>query len=140
MCIISKKEVERNGKGEGEAEVEIQVRRRGHIARRKDNRWTKRCTESQPRSGRRDRGRTERRWMGEFLYIASPQQGDLRLSGPPSGRGAGSGARTRDRMVPADLRADSQATVLPTPPGRWMDDIRKAAGPQWQRKAQDQRK
>ncbi|GFN84634.1 hypothetical protein PoB_001114000 [Plakobranchus ocellatus] len=52
----------------------------------------------------------------EFLYIASPQQGDLRLSGPPSGQGAGSGARTRDRRVPADLRADSQATVLPTPP------------------------
>ncbi|GFN93202.1 hypothetical protein PoB_001970800 [Plakobranchus ocellatus] len=47
---------------------------------------------------------------------ASPQQGDLRLSGPPSGQGAGSGARTRDRRVPADLRADSQATVLPTPP------------------------
>ncbi|GFO08484.1 hypothetical protein PoB_003498900 [Plakobranchus ocellatus] len=45
----------------------------------------------------------------------SPQQGDLRLSGPPSGQGAGSGARTRDRRVPADLRADSQATVLPTP-------------------------
>ncbi|GFO05315.1 hypothetical protein PoB_003182000 [Plakobranchus ocellatus] len=52
----------------------------------------------------------------EFLYIASPQQGDLRLSGPPSGQGAGSRARTRDRRVPADLRADSQATVLPTPP------------------------
>ncbi|GFO02148.1 hypothetical protein PoB_002865300 [Plakobranchus ocellatus] len=44
-----------------------------------------------------------------------PQQGDLRLSGPPSGQGAGIGARTRDRRVPADLRADSQATVLPTP-------------------------
>ncbi|GFO22065.1 circadian clock protein period [Plakobranchus ocellatus] len=50
-----------------------------------------------------------------LLYIASPQQGDLRLSGPPSGQGAGSGARTRDRRVPANLRADSQATVLPTP-------------------------
>ncbi|GFN99633.1 hypothetical protein PoB_002613900 [Plakobranchus ocellatus] len=50
-----------------------------------------------------------------FLYIASLQQGDLRLSGPPSGQGAGRGARTRDRRVPADLRADSQATVLPTP-------------------------
>ncbi|GFO05372.1 hypothetical protein PoB_003187700 [Plakobranchus ocellatus] len=47
--------------------------------------------------------------------LKSPQQGDLRLSGPPSGQGAGSGARTRDRRVPADLRADSQATVLPTP-------------------------
>ncbi|GFO29883.1 hypothetical protein PoB_005638800 [Plakobranchus ocellatus] len=50
-----------------------------------------------------------------FLMSASPQQGDLRLSGPPSGQGAGSGARTRDRRVPVDLRADSQATVLPTP-------------------------
>ncbi|GFO40486.1 hypothetical protein PoB_006699100 [Plakobranchus ocellatus] len=50
-----------------------------------------------------------------FLFIASPQQGDLKLSGPPSGHGAGSGARTRDRRVPADLRANSQATVLPTP-------------------------
>ncbi|GFO03121.1 hypothetical protein PoB_002962600 [Plakobranchus ocellatus] len=47
----------------------------------------------------------------EFLYIASRQQGDLRLSGPPSGQGAGSGARTRDRRVPADLRADSQARI-----------------------------
>ncbi|GFO26044.1 hypothetical protein PoB_005254900 [Plakobranchus ocellatus] len=53
-----------------------------------------------------------------FLYIASPQQGDLRLSGPPSGQGAGGGTRTRDRMVPADLRADSLATVPPTPPTR----------------------
>ncbi|GFO00862.1 hypothetical protein PoB_002736700 [Plakobranchus ocellatus] len=51
-----------------------------------------------------------------FLYIASPQQGDLRLSGPPSGQGAGGGARTSDRRVPADLRADSLATVPPTPP------------------------
>ncbi|GFN76458.1 Arginase [Plakobranchus ocellatus] len=47
---------------------------------------------------------------------ASPQQGDLRLLGPPSGRGADGGARTRDRRVPADLRADSQATVPPTLP------------------------
>ncbi|GFO30512.1 hypothetical protein PoB_005701700 [Plakobranchus ocellatus] len=46
----------------------------------------------------------------------SPQQGDLRLSGPPSGQGAGVGARTRGRRVPADLRADSLATVPPTPP------------------------
>ncbi|GFO50423.1 hypothetical protein PoB_007692800 [Plakobranchus ocellatus] len=53
-----------------------------------------------------------------FLYIASPQQGDLRLLGPPSGQGAGSGARTRNRRVPADLRADSLTTVSPTPPRR----------------------
>ncbi|GFN83551.1 hypothetical protein PoB_001005700 [Plakobranchus ocellatus] len=50
-----------------------------------------------------------------FLYKASPQQGDLRLSGPPSGQDAGGGARTRDRKVPADLRADLLATVPPTP-------------------------
>ncbi|GFN76272.1 hypothetical protein PoB_000277800 [Plakobranchus ocellatus] len=62
------------------------------------------------------------RGASEFLYIASPQQGDLRLSGPPSGQGAGSGARTRDRRVPADLKADSQATVLPTPPQRGATD------------------
>ncbi|GFN79260.1 hypothetical protein PoB_000576600 [Plakobranchus ocellatus] len=51
-----------------------------------------------------------------FLYATSPQQGDLRLLGPPSGRGADGGVRTRDRRVPADLRADSQAIVPPTPP------------------------
>ncbi|GFN92906.1 TBC1 domain family member 2b [Plakobranchus ocellatus] len=54
--------------------------------------------------------------MSGFLYIASPQKGDLRLLGPPSGRGADGGARIRDRRVPADLRADSQATVPSTPP------------------------
>ncbi|GFO36261.1 hypothetical protein PoB_006276600 [Plakobranchus ocellatus] len=43
------------------------------------------------------------------LYIASPQQGDIRLSGLPSGQGAGAGARTRDRM------AASLSTVPPTP-------------------------
>ncbi|GFO44481.1 hypothetical protein PoB_007098600 [Plakobranchus ocellatus] len=31
-----------------------------------------------------------------------------------SGQGAGGGARTRDRRVPADLRADSLTTVPPT--------------------------
>ncbi|GFN95841.1 hypothetical protein PoB_002234700 [Plakobranchus ocellatus] len=49
------------------------------------------------------------------LYKVCPQQGDLRLLGPLSGRGTDGGARTRDRKVPADLRADSQATVPPTP-------------------------
>ena len=53
----------------------------GHTARRTDNRWTKRCTEWQPRIGKRDRG---------------------------------------------------------TPATRWMDDIKKTAGPEWQRKAQNQ--
>ncbi|GFO02937.1 hypothetical protein PoB_002944200 [Plakobranchus ocellatus] len=51
-----------------------------------------------------------------FLCKASPQQGDLRLSGPPSGQSAGGGAQTRDRRIPADIRAGSPATVPPTPP------------------------
>ncbi|GFN76097.1 hypothetical protein PoB_000260300 [Plakobranchus ocellatus] len=45
-----------------------------------------------------------------FLYIASPQQGDLRLSGRPSGQGV--------RSVPADLRADSLPTMPTTPRSR----------------------
>ncbi|GFO14096.1 hypothetical protein PoB_004060100 [Plakobranchus ocellatus] len=40
---------------------------------------------------------------------ANPRQGDLRLPGPPSGQGAGGGARTRDSRVPADLRAVSKS-------------------------------
>ncbi|GFO46627.1 hypothetical protein PoB_007313200 [Plakobranchus ocellatus] len=47
---------------------------------------------------------------------SSPQQGDLRLSGPPSGHGADGGARTRERRIPTDLRADSLATMPPTFP------------------------
>ncbi|GFO30921.1 hypothetical protein PoB_005742600 [Plakobranchus ocellatus] len=38
---------------------------------------------------------------------ACPQQGNLKLSGPPSDQSAGGGARIRDRWVPADLKADS---------------------------------
>ncbi|GFN75112.1 hypothetical protein PoB_000161800 [Plakobranchus ocellatus] len=57
--------------------------------------------------------------------LTSPHQGDLRLSGPPSGQGAGGGARTRHRRVPADLRADSLATVHRRPQRkrkRWRKD------------------
>ncbi|GFO37076.1 hypothetical protein PoB_006358100 [Plakobranchus ocellatus] len=36
-----------------------------------------------------------------FVDLASPQKGDLTLSGPPSGRGADDEARTRERRVPA---------------------------------------
>ncbi|GFO39533.1 hypothetical protein PoB_006603800 [Plakobranchus ocellatus] len=43
-----------------------------------------------------------------------PEQGDLRLLGPPSGHGASGEARTCDRSVPADLWAASLATVLQT--------------------------
>ncbi|GFO24839.1 hypothetical protein PoB_005134400 [Plakobranchus ocellatus] len=48
------------------------------------------------------------------LCEAIPQQGDLKLSGPPSGQGAGGGAQTRDRSIPADIRADSLVTVPST--------------------------
>ncbi|GFO37731.1 hypothetical protein PoB_006423600 [Plakobranchus ocellatus] len=49
-------------------------------------------------------------------YEASPQQGDPRLSGPPSVQATGDTARTRDRKVPADHRADSLSTMPPPPP------------------------
>ncbi|GFO11036.1 hypothetical protein PoB_003754100 [Plakobranchus ocellatus] len=49
----------------------------------------------------------------------STQQGDLGLSGPTSSHGAGGGARTRDRRVPADLSADSLATMPLTPQQDW---------------------
>ncbi|GFN81701.1 hypothetical protein PoB_000820700 [Plakobranchus ocellatus] len=45
----------------------------------------------------------------------SPQQGDLRLSGPSTGQGADGGARTSDRGIPANLRAHSLATLPLTP-------------------------
>ncbi|GFN90648.1 hypothetical protein PoB_001715400 [Plakobranchus ocellatus] len=54
-------------------------------------------------------------WFFGFLCIASPQQGDLRPSGPPLGHRVGGGTRTRDRGVPADLRADTLAFVPSTP-------------------------
>ncbi|GFN95789.1 cnpolydom [Plakobranchus ocellatus] len=48
------------------------------------------------------------------IYTCDPQQGDFRLLGPPSGQGAGGGAQTHNRRVPADHRADLQAPVPPT--------------------------
>ena len=38
----------------------------GHVARLKDNRWTRRCTEWQPRRGKRSRGRPSRRWQDDI--------------------------------------------------------------------------
>ena len=38
----------------------------GHIARMKDNRWTKRCTEWQPKRGKRSKGRSCRRWQDDI--------------------------------------------------------------------------
>ncbi|GFO10880.1 hypothetical protein PoB_003738500 [Plakobranchus ocellatus] len=46
-----------------------------------------------------------------FVYIASLQRGDLRLSNHSSGQGADGKARTRDSRVLAGLRADSLSTV-----------------------------
>ena len=37
----------------------------GHIARMKDNRWTKSCTERQPRRGKRSRRRPSRSWQDD---------------------------------------------------------------------------
>ena len=37
-----------------------------HIARMKDNRWTKCCTEWQPRRGKKSRGRPGRRWQDDI--------------------------------------------------------------------------
>ncbi|GFN82725.1 hypothetical protein PoB_000923100 [Plakobranchus ocellatus] len=45
----------------------------------------------------------------------SPQHGDLRLSGPPSGQGASGEARLCDRRVPADHMADLLSSMPPTP-------------------------
>ena len=36
------------------------------MARMKDSRWTKRCTEWQPRRGKRSRGRPSRRWQDDI--------------------------------------------------------------------------
>ncbi|GFO10317.1 hypothetical protein PoB_003682200 [Plakobranchus ocellatus] len=52
----------------------------------------------------------------EIQSKGSPQQGDLRLSGPLTGQGTGGGVQTRDRRIPADIRAGAPAIVPPTPP------------------------
>ena len=38
----------------------------GHVASKNDNRWTKRITEWQPRTGKRRRGRQRRRWRDDL--------------------------------------------------------------------------
>ena len=44
----------------------------GHVARRDDNRWTKRLTEWQPRTGKRRRGRQKRRWRDDLTaYVGT---------------------------------------------------------------------
>ena len=41
-----------------------------HIARMKDSRWTKRCTEWQPRREKKSRGRPSRRWQDDIARKA----------------------------------------------------------------------
>ena len=45
---------------------EMKWRWAGHIARQKDNRWTIKTTEWQPRTGKRRRGRQKQRWRDEL--------------------------------------------------------------------------
>ena len=44
----------------------------GHLARTQDNRWTKRCTEWQPREGKRSRGRPQTRWRDDIRKAGGP--------------------------------------------------------------------
>ena len=44
----------------------IDLKMAGHIAGMKDNRWTKRCTEWQPRRGKRSRERPSERWQDDI--------------------------------------------------------------------------
>ena len=46
-----------------------------NIARMKDNRWTKRCTEWQPRRGKRSRERPSRRWQDDITRREPPGTG-----------------------------------------------------------------
>ena len=52
---------ERHHRGDGLGGLGL---RAGHIARRKDNRWTKHCTVWLPRRGKRSRGRPSR-WQDD---------------------------------------------------------------------------
>ncbi|GFO21181.1 hypothetical protein PoB_004768600 [Plakobranchus ocellatus] len=61
---------------------------------------------------------TPRLLPSEQLVYAIPQLGDLRLSGHPLGQGAG--ARTRDRWLPADLRADYFSLCHRHPASDWI--------------------
>ncbi len=49
----------------------------GHVMRRRDNRWTTRVTEWQPRIGRRNQGRQRVRWRDEIRAFAGPRWSSL---------------------------------------------------------------
>ncbi|GFN99311.1 hypothetical protein PoB_002581700 [Plakobranchus ocellatus] len=130
---------DRRGMGtEGGEKVEENNGKRGEGWEQKEEKRQRKTMGREERDGyrRRRKGKgkqwEDRRWMGteggekakenngkigegwEQKEEKSPQQGDLRLSGPPSGQGADGWARTRDRRVPADLRAGFLATEPPT--------------------------
>ncbi|GFN88977.1 hypothetical protein PoB_001548300 [Plakobranchus ocellatus] len=52
------------------------------------------------------------------------KDGDLKPSGPPHSQDADSGARTRGKRVPANLKADSLSTEPPTPGTTLVQDNR----------------
>ncbi|GFO22745.1 hypothetical protein PoB_004925000 [Plakobranchus ocellatus] len=87
--------------------------------------------------------------FGSILVYNQSTTSDPRFSGPPSGQNVGGGARTRDRRVPADLRADSHCAtdaLMGKDRGRYLEysikhianipplshaaDARKGAGPE----------
>ena len=47
-------------------EKETKWRWAGHVLRVQDNRWTRRLTEWQPRTGKRKRGRQKKRWRDDI--------------------------------------------------------------------------
>ncbi len=53
----------------------------GHVMRRRDNRWTTRVTELQPRNGRRNQGRQGVRWRDEIRAFAGPSWNSLTSDG-----------------------------------------------------------
>ncbi len=44
----------------------------GHVLRRRDNRWSVRVTDFQPRNGRINQGRQKVRWRDEIRAFAGP--------------------------------------------------------------------
>ncbi len=49
----------------------------GHVMRRRDNRWTTRVTEWQPRNGRRNQSRQRIRWRDEIRAFAGTSWNSL---------------------------------------------------------------
>ncbi|GFN83580.1 hypothetical protein PoB_001008600 [Plakobranchus ocellatus] len=67
-----------------------------------------------------------------FAYIASPQQDDLRISGPPPGQDVGGEARTprqKGRRRSQGMFAIHCATDVLFNGGKWQDDLRISGPP-----------